>query len=395
MKRLALLLALAACSDGTEPLGDDGGREAGPLDSGVTGRLDASVSTCAPIEGVFRVVSVQGPEGFDTFEGEAELASVDPFVLRGPILPDGQRAQWVFEFDNGPGWHLDLRRTYRVELEISRRNRTEVELVLRDAVSEAMTLALWATSEERHSWPDAQVTYAPEDCVHVDACGERNTLRFTARFTDTTFSVAAGDSVLINGIMGGANGFSYVFDGFPRCAVEGVWHEGFVARRVAPVVCETLQRDVCIATPGCVLWGSEEDDPGYACRPVEDPCERHTDRDACNRPTQCRWDFGDCYCPEGEVCGCGGGPAPRCRKLCDGDVACAAGYFCDWYSVSAPQCGPPPDDAGFCERVPDSCAGAPNRLTCACDPMAGATTFANGCERRAARASGPVRGACP
>src|SRR5687768_11510132 len=65
-----------------------------------------------------------------------------------------------------------------------------------------------------------------------------------------------------------------------------------------PIPCAQLQRDVCLATVGCVLDGSETRDPGYFCRDALTTCEQIKDPNACGTNTTCVYVPGECYCAE-------------------------------------------------------------------------------------------------
>lgn len=79
--------------------------------------------------------------------------------------------------------------------------------------------------------------------------------------------------------------------------------------------CGSLARDACLKTIGCFLdYGGQPD--SYFCRPVRNDCELRTNdggQSACEAAGHCAWMPGSCYCPEGMLCFCGGGPSPMCR----------------------------------------------------------------------------------
>jgi hypothetical protein len=79
--------------------------------------------------------------------------------------------------------------------------------------------------------------------------------------------------------------------------------------------CGSLARDACLKTIGCFLdYGGQPD--SYFCRPVRNDCELRTNdggQSACEAAGHCAWMPGSCYCPEGMLCFCGGGPPPMCR----------------------------------------------------------------------------------
>lgn len=174
--------------------------------------------------------------------------------------------------------------------------------------------------------------------------------------------------------------------------------DGGMSGDAGTVPCAQLQRDVCIVTPGCVLDGSENNDPGYFCRDAASPCEQLKDPTECQGDPRCTYLPGGCYCPENQVCACGGGPAPVCREICGGlaGTPCPSGFFCDLPNIApGPVCPGNPDQLGTCVPVPPTCAGALGGPVCGCVNDITPTDFANDCERRAARASLGQPGACP
>jgi hypothetical protein len=79
--------------------------------------------------------------------------------------------------------------------------------------------------------------------------------------------------------------------------------------------CDGLARDKCRDTAGCFLDYSGQPD-GYSCRAAKNDCERATSSggmSTCQAMSSCTWEPGSCYCPEGMLCFCGGGPPPTCR----------------------------------------------------------------------------------
>ena len=78
--------------------------------------------------------------------------------------------------------------------------------------------------------------------------------------------------------------------------------------------CAALGEADCLARSECVLELAWE---GYRCRPAHNTCERQIDRDSCEIINGCSWWPGMCYCPEGAVCECEGGPPPICRQVGD------------------------------------------------------------------------------
>ncbi len=164
--------------------------------------------------------------------------------------------------------------------------------------------------------------------------------------------------------------------------------------------CSTLPRDVCIATPGCVLAGSQTRDPSYFCRDALTPCENIIDPDECTGSPGCTFVSAECYCPEGAQCICGGGPAQVCREICGGiaDVQCpTSDFFCDLPQGdgTGPVCLGNFDQQGTCVPFPPSCNNSGGGEVCGCEGAINPTTYTNDCERRRAGASFGAFGACP
>jgi hypothetical protein len=166
--------------------------------------------------------------------------------------------------------------------------------------------------------------------------------------------------------------------------------------------CPGLQRDVCLMTPGCVLDGSENDDPGYFCRDALTACEMIQDPGACQAASDCILLGAECYCAEGDVCACGGGRAQVCREICGGiaGVQCpTADFFCnlpmDDGTPGGPVCIGNGDQQGTCTPIPPTCAGSGGTEVCGCDNDITPVTYPNDCERRSAGASLGQFGACP
>ncbi len=167
------------------------------------------------------------------------------------------------------------------------------------------------------------------------------------------------------------------------------WYEGAIFVHGAVDDCDTLGRDDCIASPDCALHFSEIYDPGYACHPAILECERFDDV-GCRALGQCRFTSGECYCPEEEVCGCGGGPPPGCLSRCDpftDGILCGdrSEYFCELEAPpSTAECSVFAE--GVCERIPTDCDGTPNgRDVCGCPEVSTngqPVLFASDCLRR-------------
>jgi hypothetical protein len=166
-----------------------------------------------------------------------------------------------------------------------------------------------------------------------------------------------------------------------------------------PVVCASLQRDVCLVTPGCVLDGSETMDPGYFCRDALTACEQVQDPDECSASPGCTFVNASCYCAEDTTCICGGGRPQVCREGCGGiaGITCPNGFFCDLPQGgnTGPVCIGNGDQAGTCTPFPPSCVGTIDIPVCGCEGDVTPVTYANDCERRRAGVSFGRQGACP
>lgn len=173
--------------------------------------------------------------------------------------------------------------------------------------------------------------------------------------------------------------------------IPPVWHEGWAW--LGPQDCSDLGRDTCIANPRCILTGSEDRDPGYECVPSRGGCEELGMGD-CLSDLGCRWDPGECYCPEGLDCACAGGPAPVCKQACRfSSQECQAGRYCE---LDTPHCTRPDSSVGgACTLIPRDCSGTPSGPVCACMPGLQGQSFPHDCQRRRARASAPSPDLCP
>ncbi len=165
------------------------------------------------------------------------------------------------------------------------------------------------------------------------------------------------------------------------------------------IPCNMRPRDDCLAAPGCVLHGSDQDG-GYFCRDAANACELEKNAKGCDQAGMgnqgCGWSPDDCYCPEGQLCTCGGGPARICRQLCGGFIggSCDPGYFCDYVPEGGPLCVGNADQGGACILIPPSCDGGFGQQVCGCSENQ-PVLYANDCERRRAGASFGALGACP
>ena len=85
--------------------------------------------------------------------------------------------------------------------------------------------------------------------------------------------------------------------------------------------CAELDEIACLESDGCVLVLVGEEGEGYLCREAENDCERQPTQEGCREMPGCEWDPGQCYCPPGVLCACGGGPPPICREAAAVDCA--------------------------------------------------------------------------
>ncbi len=412
-------LLLVGCQDGTELLaGDasvldagpdlprDGGPssfpDGGPWDGGPRdgGRRDGGADVFCRYDRSFDVQVAAYPRDRADYDGLVQIAAIDPLILRGEPGPTGQTPEWRF-LASGAAWPrsmLRVGRTLQAEISIDEPFWTEVEAVLRDPDTREIVLAFWSGGFEAASDRVVRIAYQPQGCMVLDdGCGRQIGDALAVQVVDEPLVVAGGRQIVRDDLMI-VNGRSASYVEPPECTdTPIVWHVGMFARRTAEIACADRQRDDCIAAFGCVLWGTEEEDPGYACHDAASDCEAIANANVCSDDGNCQWDPGACYCPEGQECACGGGPAPKCRSRCDGfaGTPCPATHYCEHPEVSAPACVPPGDGQGVCTLVPLDCDGSPNRPQCACDELYQAQSYPNGCERRRARASGPQLGMCP
>ena len=407
-RSILLLPALAwACAAEAPGLGGpDGGSDLGRTELGVTdggGSRDGSPEVGLRDAGAPRACRPVGArvelwaEGFlpdRIFEGRMRAV---PAALDRLVDETGER--WV---SFGAILPVELSGTYWARVEIAQPFWQEVRVLLRtlgpDGAPGAAVLLAWSgASFGALSTDEIELAYRyePEGClVPEDACGRSEGLRLVAEGPDGTLRVGRGQGASA-GDLWVVNGDSARFVDGPWCTdTPSRWHAGMVA--VARGGCAVLGRDACIADPACTLWGSETLDPGYTCRLSAGDCERIADPEACAAIAGCAWDPGDCYCPEGMTCACGGGPAPKCRSACGTRAGfdCPEGRYCEEGFLEPPDCRLPPDGAGWCAWAPPDCAGTPSRPVCACT-LDGPARFEDDCRRRQARAGRADPAACP
>ena len=397
---LLLAFALVACEDASMGLDgpDASGRDAQVVDTGAAsdaGEPDAAVdagasSVCA--DGLDFSFDVRG---FDPSGYEGELHQTPTGVIRlappvgeGRITFFGPTPQSLFAA-NGFWGRLELEQPFWSEARLT--------LWRLDAAGQPADLAMYAWSGA--SWsqgtaPDVRYRYEDEGCdAFANECGAAVGLRLVAEALGDELRAAHGSGTSRLAVEA-YNGHSVRYTEGPLCPdTPAQWYSGWIAISPSLMTCASMRRDDCIIAPSCVLWGSENDDPGYVCLEAAGACEVHTDPETCVRTTGCLWDPGDCYCPEGADCLCGGGPAPKCRNRCGSPGPCPAGRYCDFVRQSAPECTMEPNPEGRCDWRPTSCAGVAEIPVCGCSG-ASAQTFQSDCAARQAEASARISGAC-
>lgn len=402
---LLLLFALAACEDEAYRLGPGEGLDAStPADTGVdAGEADAGVMSDA------------GPAGQCAAPGRFSVGASgfaeDPF--EGVLAEVDDTAELTFVNPQGPGQvvlrgelpvHLLGDGIYFARLETFRPFWEEARISLWHVGASGAPIDLVFVGFSGPSFASGEVEGvrygpgAPECSIPDTSCGDAQGLGLEVFARGEALTAGYGQGAVGTGfeIFNGASS-RYVLE--PTCEdAPPAWGEGWIALDgTRSLACEDMARDDCVASPRCVLWGSEELDPGYACRSALTECERRTGVQACLQGPACSWDPGACYCPEGALCACAGGPAPKCRDTCSafGGVACPGVRFCDLQDLEAPAiCTPAPASLGVCDWTPGTCEGSPGGEVCACG-VNGAEDFMNDCLRRQAGASGVVQGRCP
>lgn len=372
------------------PASDGGPRDADPTDVLDAGPLDIGLGPLCV--GEARVwLSPELPLGVDSYEGPVSwlptgalrIGGGDPpvsVVFGSGVLPEG----------------LHRHREFYGRIESYRPFWEEVRLTLWSLRSTGRRGRLlfvgWTGSSYGEGTYGDELTYRYEASTcrpGHDECGSAHGMDLVVEGE----AVGYGERRSV-GHLEVVNGRSSRYYREPTCTdTPRSWYEGWIWLGDAP--CGQLQRDDCIADPRCVLWGSEIRDPEYACVEASGACESILVPSAC-RNQNCRWDPGDCYCPEGIDCACGGGPAPKCRSVCGGQagVSCPDDRYCEWSSLDAPACVLPPDAEGWCERPPPYCRGTPPSEVCACGPD-GPTRYGNDCSRRMDQAGPADPAACP
>lgn len=171
----------------------------------------------------------------------------------------------------------------------------------------------------------------------------------------------------------------------------------------AATACPQMEHDECIASGECLLDYSLQSYGRYQCRSVIDPCESNSDQADCSADALCHWSAGECYCPQDQVCVCGGGPAPSCRRACGGEAEnpCPEGSYCSlqvfehgWPGAGTPECAGDIEPMGVCLPVPQDCDPSFDAPACGCAADPAATTYTNECVRRQAQASFSHLDAC-
>jgi len=95
-----------------------------------------------------------------------------------------------------------------------------------------------------------------------------------------------------------------------------VW-EALSAERTGQVEVPGLGRG-CNYSKQCILHQDPPLTGKYVCLPPENECEsryleRGCTREACETASECTFFPGECFCPGGMQCICGGGPPPACE----------------------------------------------------------------------------------
>ncbi len=390
------------CQAATEGLGSNGGLDAGQPDSAAdTGiwdagpeRLDAATepdagSACnSPGELGFEIINVDAG-----FEGRASVESVRPLRLRTD--------QGLMEFRVPEEVPLTRfvsvgQRVY-LTLELNRPWWTEVRMLIQtlgpDNRPSGAAFAIWSGAGfYEFSTQNLTLRHVLDACEYDNGgCGRQGGMAQVVRIGAERIVVQNGDQGVIGNYLVANRGSTTLLEPTQCSDSPTNWYAGWVISQGPQLLdCSTLRRDDCIVQPGCVLWGSENKDPGYTCVPAADPCE-FRDAETCASGPGCTWDWGDCYCPEDVDCDCGGGSAPKCRTDCAGWTGreCPASHYCALDLVEPAICVAPADVGGTCEWVPETCAGTPDDPVCTClpddpDPQ----LLENDCQRRQRRGQG-------
>lgn len=396
-------LLVAGCEDAGQALGEgaDGGqpdavvRDAGSQDAALP---DAEGIDAGPAGQCGQAARFEmGVEGFDTSGYEGPLVMTATGVLR-LAPPNGGGAVTFFGsapdvlFEPGSFWG---------RLELYQPFWTEARLTLWRVGSDGAPsdLAMYAWSGDSFGAgeaPGVRYRYTSANCIaQADECGQAEGLGLLAEVKGESVPVPYGGTVEGPGYTV-FSARSHQFVQGPICPdTPFVWYAGWIALDSnPPTPCSAMPRDDCIASPACVLWGSQIHDPGYVCVPAGGMCEPHVDPEVCSRTVGCVWDPGECYCPEGEDCFCAGGFAPKCRARCGSVGPCPSGEYCEFTRRQLPQCTPEPNEEGRCEWVPTTCAGVIQNDVCACGPM-GMATYSSDCAARQGGAADRTGGACP
>lgn len=394
--------------DGGMDLGTDLGPDLGPMDAG--GRLACS-SEDLSIE--VRLTDIDGtPQDLVSVFDRGTVYEVSPDRIRIARLRRGLLELRTSGLRTGlDRIRLGERVTFDLDVQRSVRG-TDVMLVISrpvpdDPTNTEVLAVIWDVSREF-----VLLLGAPDGVTRIDTaaaacdiedfgCGPvgANAIlligRGQSREVDPGTTEDFGDLIV-------SNGQSWRFFDRPQCTdVPRAQSRGVFVRVIEEDDCPSLTRDACIASPDCALHGSETDDPGYLCRTAALTCERF-DATGCRQIPDCEFDIGECYCPEGAVCACGGGPPPICRSTCDlrtDGPLCGErdDYFCETELDGNPgicELGP----TGRCVRVPSTCAGTPAGFpACGCpqidiDPPP--NLFDSDCARRAVQASPVPLDAC-
>jgi len=411
VRRLApvLLLLFAGCEaesldlDG-RPLPDAGAHDAGPVVDGSLEDASQPADAGAPEdaggpEDAGMMCTHPGYFGFEVsgaiedFQGPARVTSVAPLTLEawgGPFtfaLPTEVPVQDALAVNDEVYVDLTVYRPWWSEARVFIFGLNPM------GGPAGLRFGAWAGSGFRSISADGMSTrHAQDGCVFDnEGCGPQAGMRLIVQYQGGRVAIDNGQLGQLADLLI-ANRGSTQYQQAPQCTDTPMdWYGGWLVKQPAPPLdCASMQRDDCIEQPGCVLWGSEDSDPGYTCRDAVHACEFNTP-DNCTDMPGCTWDPGSCYCPEGGVCSCGGGPAPKCRGTCGGwgGGPCPSTHYCELDLFEPPICIPPADIGGVCEWIPDTCEGTPNIPVCTCAAAnPDAQRMDNDCVRRQQRAQG-------
>jgi hypothetical protein len=375
-------------SDAATPSDAGGAPDAGRAPDAGLPMTDAGTPTCSEVPQFS--IDVRNPTG--SYAGPARVVAVSPLRLNAQdqeftvILSDDRPLTQRIRVGQQVMFSLQLHRPHWIEARISlRRIDATGQLPLIYAAWGGASFAEWTT-------PQASLHHEAGLCLLTEhRCGPLQEMNLVIDSQGGHVVVGRGqqtqldDHTVFNGNSTRSPGGA-LCDDFPDA-----WYAGWIAGPPPPptVACEQLTRDACIATPDCVLWGSQIYDPNYVCRPAADQCEAQT-AETCGQQPSCSWEVGSCYCPENADCFCAGGPAPKCRTFCGGfgGGSCPSSHYCRMDLWQPPSCLPLPDAGGVCEWKPDDCEGTLSQPLCSCTQVGVTSLIDNDCLRRQAQGQG-------